>query len=369
MKQRLGLLLFALLACVALVTQAAELPQKAVSIEGVTEYRLANGMRMLTVPDPSANTVTVHVTYFVGSLHEGYGEKGMAHLLEHMLFKGSTRHPDIKPELTRRGARYNGTTSTDRTTYFETLPAGEENLDWALGMEADRMVNSFVRKSDLDSEMTVVRNEFEMGENSPHGVLHQRMARLVFAFHNYGNPIIGARSDIESVPIERLQAFYRTWYQPDNVLLVVGGKFDEPRALAFVAKHFGPIPRPARSLPALYTTEPAQDGERSVTLRRAGDVQIVSTMYRIPAAGHPDYPAVDILAQVFGTAPSGRLHRALVQKGLASSAWGYERMLRDPGYASFGAVVAKDAPLEPVRAALVEALEGPGREPIADAEV
>ena len=372
MNFRFTSFLYAVAASVMLVAfsaAAAELPQKVVSIEGVTEYRMANGMRMLTLPDPSADTVTVHVTYFVGSLHEGYGEKGMAHLLEHLLFKGSTRHPDIKPELTRRGARYNGTTSTDRTTYFETLPASDENLDWALGMEADRMVNAHVRKADLDSEMTVVRNEFEMGENSPHGVLHQRMARLVFAFHNYGNPIIGARSDIESVPIERLQSFYRTWYQPDNALLIVGGRFDEPRALALAAKHFGPIPRPARSLPALYTTEPAQDGERSVTLRRPGDIQIVAAMYRMPSASHPDYPAVDILAHVFGTAPTGRLHRALVQQGLASSAWGYERMLRDPGYASFGAVVAKDAQLEPARAALVAALEGAGREPIADAEV
>ncbi|MSQ50026.1 MAG: insulinase family protein, partial [Betaproteobacteria bacterium] len=242
-------------------------------------------------------------------------------------------------------------------------------LDWALGMEADRMVNSHVRKSDLDSEMTVVRNEFEMGENSPHGVLSQRMARLVFAAHNYGNPVIGLRSDIEMVPIERLQAFYRIWYQPDNALLTIGGKFDEAQALTLAAKHFGPIARPVRALPPLYTAEPTQDGERAVTLRRAGDIQIVSTMYRIPAAADPDYPALDVLAQVFGATPTGRLHRALVQKGLASSVWGYERMLRDPGYASFGAVVPKDSPLESVRDALVAALEPAGREPITDAEV
>ena len=348
---------------------AAETPQKVVSIEGVTEYRLANGLRILTVPDPGASTVGVHVTYFVGSRHEGYGEKGMAHLLEHLLFKGTARLGDIKAELAKRGARFNGTTSNDRTNYFETLSASEDNLDWALGMEADRMVNSHVRKSDLDSEMSVVRNEFEMGENSPHGVLSQRMTRLVFAAHNYGNPVIGLRSDIEMVPIERLQAFYRTWYQPDNALLTIGGKFDEAEALALAAKHFGPIPRPARALPALYTNEPTQDGERSVTLRRAGDIQIVSTMYRIPAATDPGYPAVDVLAQVFGTPPSGRLHRALVQKGLASSAWGYERMLRDPGYAGFGAVVPKDGALEAARDALVAALEGAGREPINDIEV
>ncbi|MEO8144530.1 MAG: pitrilysin family protein [Betaproteobacteria bacterium] len=366
MKTRfIGLLLW-LAACAGV---AAETPQKIVAIEGVTEYRLANGLRILTVPDPGASTVGVHLTYFVGSRHESYGEKGMAHLLEHLLFKGTARLGDIKAELAKRGARFNGTTSNDRTTYFETLSATADNLDWALGMEADRMIHSHVRKSDLDSEMTVVRNEFEMGENSPNSVLAQRMTRLAFAAHNYGYPTIGLRSDIEMVPIGRLQAFYRTWYQPDNALLTIGGKFEEAQALELAAKHFGSIPRPTRVLPALYTDEPTQDGERAVTLRRAGDVQIVSAIYRIPAASDPGYAAVDVLAQVFGTAATGRLHRALVQKGLASSAWGYERMLRDPGYASFGAVVPKDGALEPARDALIAALEGAAREPITDAEV
>jgi zinc protease len=348
---------------------AAETPKKFASIEGVTEYRLANGLRILTIPDPSASTVTVHITYFVGSRNEGYGEKGMAHLLEHMLFKGTPTVGDVKAELTKRGARFNGTTSNDRTNYFETLPATADNLDWALGLEADRMIHSYVRKSDLDSEMTVVRNEFEMGENSPGAVLNERMLRLAFAAHNYGNPVIGYRTDIEQVPIERLQAFYRTWYQPDDALLTIAGKFDEARALELAAQRFGPIPRPSRVLPVLYTAEATQDGERMVTLRRAGDVQIVAAIYRVPAAAHPDYAAVDVLTHVLGTAPTGRLHRALVQKGLASSTWGYERMLHDPGYASFGATVAKDAPLDPARDALLGALEGAGREPITDAEV
>ena len=237
-------------ALIADVAAAAEAPQKVVAIEGVTEYRLDNGLRVLSVPDTAADTVTVHVTYLVGSRQEGYGERGMAHLLEHMLFKGSKGHPDVKRELAARGARWNGTTAYDRTNYFETMPASEANLDWALGMEADRMVNSFIAKADLESEMTVVRNEFEMGENDPGAVLFQRTLQLAFAWHNYGHPIIGARSDIESVPIARLQAFYRTWYQPDNALLIVAGRFDQARALGLVQKYFGAIPRPAfRSTP------------------------------------------------------------------------------------------------------------------------
>src|SRR2546426_7575782 len=261
-----------LLLCAACAV-AAEAPRKVVSLEGVTEYQLANGLRLLTLPDPGIDTATVHITYLVGSRHEGYGEKGMAHLLEHLLFKGSGRHPNVKEEFTRRGARWNGTTSNDRTTYFETFAAGDDNLAWAIEMEADRMVNSLVSRQDLDSEMSVVRNEFELGENNPGSVLFQRMQQAAYPWHNYGNPIIGMRSDIERVPIDRLQAFYRTWYQPDNAVLIVAGRFDEARAVELVARHFGALPRPSRPLPALYTEEPTQDGERTVILRRSGDNQ------------------------------------------------------------------------------------------------
>jgi zinc protease len=362
------LLAFLLLAFV-LPAMAAELPRKVAEVEGVSEYRLANGLRVLLAPDQSADTVTVHVTYLVGSRHEGYGEKGMAHLLEHLLFKGSKKHPDVKQEFAKRGARWNGTTSFDRTNYFETLPAAGDNLEWALAMEADRMVGAFIRKEDLASEMTVVRNEFEMGENSPGGVLLQRMQRLAFGWHNYGNAIIGARSDIEDVPIGRLRAFYRTWYQPDNALLVVGGRIAPARALALVVKHFGPLPRPKRALPALYTVEPTQDGERSVTLQRAGDTPIVAALYRAPAGSHPDFPALEVLVEALRVAPQGRLHQALVTKGLASAVWGFERALHDPGYVAFGASLPKGASVEAARAALLATLDAAAREPIAAEDV
>ena len=348
---------------------SAEAPRKAVSIEGVTEWQLANGLKLLTLPDPGADTVTVHIVYLVGSRHEGYGEKGMAHLLEHLLFKGSKSHPNLKEDFTRRGARWNGTTSNDRTNYFETLPATDDNLEWAIGMEADRMVNSFVSKQDLDAEMTVVRNEFEMGENSPGSVLFQRMQQLAFPWHNYGNPIIGQRADIEKMPIDRLQAFYRTWYQPDNAVLLIAGRFDEARAVALVGKHFGAIPRPARALPSYYTEEPTQDGERRVRLERVGDNQLVSAMYRAPAGSHPDFPAVDILANILGESPSGRLHRALVQQGLASAAWGAAREMHDPGYLYFGATLGKDGNAAAARDKLLEVIEGLKKEKVQSAEL
>ena len=348
---------------------AAAAPQKVVSIEGVTEYRLANGLRVLTLPDPGVDTLTVHIVYLVGSRHEGYGEKGMAHLLEHLLFKGSKNHPDIKSEYTRRGSRWNGTTSNDRTNYFQTLAPTEENLAWAIELEADRMVNALVSKPQLDSEMTVVRNEFEMGENSPGSVLFQRMQQAAFVWHNYGNPIIGERSNIENVPIDRLQRFYRTWYQPDNAVLILAGRFDEAQALALVQQHFGAIPRPARALPDVYTIEPTQDGEREVTLRRIGENQIVSTLYRVAAGSHPDYPAIDVLVRILGDAPTGRLHRELVQKGLASVVWASERGLHDPGFVYFGAALAKDGKLEPAREALARVVETIASAPVTEEEV
>src|SRR5215831_603037 len=141
------------------------------SVEGITEYKLANGLHILVFPDPSKSTITVNMTYLVGSRQEGSGERGMAHLLEHMVFKGSPKHTNIPQELTAHGARPNGSTSYDRTNYFETFQATDENLKWALDLESDRMVNSYIRKADLDSEFTVVRNEFEAGENSPTNVL------------------------------------------------------------------------------------------------------------------------------------------------------------------------------------------------------
>jgi zinc protease len=348
---------------------AGAAPQKAYTVGGISEYRLPNGLRVVTLPDPGMETITVHMTYFVGSRHEGYGEKGMAHLLEHMLFKGTARHPDVKHELVRHGARYNGSTSNDRTTNYETLPASEANLDWALGMEADRMVHSRVSKADLGSEMTVVRNEFEMGENNSGGVLFERMLQLAFPWHNYGNPIIGSRSDIEQVPIEKLQAFYRTWYQPDNALLIVAGRIDEKRALAAVARHFGALPKPPRKLPAFYTQEPTQDGEREVTLRRVGESQLVQAMYRVPAASDPTYPAIDVLASILGDVPAGRLHRALVQKGLATHVWGAERGLHDPGIAYFGAALAKDGNVSAAKDALLAVTEGIAKEPITQEEL
>src|SRR5438132_13080005 len=245
------------------------------SVEGITEYHLANGLRVLLYPDLSKPTVTVNVTYLVGSRMESYGETGMAHLLEHLMFKGSTHFPKPDREFAARGFRNNGSTGYDRTNYFSTFQASDDNLSWALRREADAMTNSFIARKDLDSEMTVVRNEYESGENNPVNIMIERTLSTAYLWHNYGHPTIGARSDIENVPIERLQRFYHTYYQPDHAVLTVAGKFDEAKTLALIQAKCGAVSSPTRVLQNTYTVEPVQDGERSVTLRRVGDVQAV----------------------------------------------------------------------------------------------
>ncbi len=343
------------------------------SVEGITEYRLDNGLRVLLFPDPSKPQVTVNITYLVGSRHEAYGETGMAHLLEHLLFQGTPSHPDIPQELSERGARPNGTTYYDRTNYYEIFPATGDNLEWALDLEADRMVNSFVSAEDLASEMTVVRNEMEANENSPFRILQERVLSTAYLWHNYGKSTIGARSDVENVPIERLQAFYRKYYQPDNAMLAVAGNFDEEEALDLIVREFGPIPRPAREgedlLWPTYTDEPTQDGERSVTLRRVGETPITIASYHIPAGGHEDFAAISVLSFVLGDSPSGRLYRALVESGLATGAGAGALQLNEPGPLLTYASLPSDGDLERAVRVMNETVLDVHDDPVTDEEV
>ncbi|MWL90712.1 pitrilysin family protein [Cupriavidus sp. SW-Y-13] len=341
------------------------------TVEGITEYRLPNGLRILLAPDDAQPTTTVNMTYLVGSRHENYGETGMAHLLEHLLFKGTPSLPGrtIPTEFARRGMQYNGTTNQDRTNYFQTFAASDDNLDWALRMEADRMVNSFVARADLDSEMSVVRNEMEIGENNPMRMLQQQMYAAAYRWHNYGKAVIGARSDVERVGIENLQAFYRRYYQPDNAVLVVTGQFDPARTLARIEQAFGPIPRPTRVLPPEYTVEPPQEGLREVTLTRSGDSRIVATMYHVAPGAHADSTALDLLSVILADTPGGRLERALVDTRKAAWQGSYFTTMKDPGVIGFAAGTSKDRPIEPVRDALVATVESLATQPVTQEEL
>jgi zinc protease len=356
-------LILGLALALTLPAQTSPAPVKVTSVEGITEYRLDNGLQVLLFPDNSKAKVTVNVTYMVGSRHEGAGETGMAHLLEHMLFKGTQKHKEIMGELSAHGNDFNGSTSWDRTNYFETVPGTDADLRWALEMEADRMVNSRVAKSDLDSEMTVVRNEFERGENSPDQVLEERVLSTAYLWHSYGRSPIGTLSDIEKVPIEKLQAFYRNYYQPDDAMLLIAGKFDPAKALGWVTELFGVIPRPTRKLLPTYTEEPTQDGEREVVLRRVGDHQSVMMAFHVPSGSHKDSPALDVLSGILSEAPSGRLYKALVESKKAVSADAENYSLHDPGVEMFSATVAKDRSLDDAEKTMLSVIDGLIKEP------
>jgi zinc protease len=351
-------------------------PKKVTSVEGITEYALDNGLRVLLFPDPSKATVTVNLTVLVGSRHEGYGETGMAHLLEHMTFKGSPKHPDTWKELEEHGAQFNGSTWFDRTNYFETLPATDANLEFALDLEADRLQNSTIAADKLATEFSVVRNEFEMGENDPPSILSERMWSTAYLWHNYGKSTIGSRSDIERVPIDALRAFYKKYYQPDNAILVIAGKFDEAKALGLVQKYYAPIAKPTRKLQPTYTVEPVQDGERVVTLERNGDVAVVGIMYHTVAGTDADWVATEAVGHVLTNEPSGRLYTALVKTGLATRVWDFNFPLAEAGAQQFFAEVKVDKDeaktlkkVQQVRDKMISIVEGFGASKIDDKEV
>jgi len=366
---------------VAGVPRPLAAPVKVTSVEGITEYRLANGLRVLLFPDLSKPTTTVNITYLVGSRHENYGETGMAHLLEHLVFKGTERYSGERGTktpveiLNQLGARFNGTTSFDRTNYFITFPASDSNLDQILDLERERMGHSLIREKDLwdkelqKGEMTVVRNEFEAGENNPFGVTLKRALSVAFDWHNYGKTVIGCKSDIENVSIERLRAFYKNYYTPDNAVLLVAGKMNEAKTLAKINERFGSLPKPTRALEPTYTTEPIQDGERFVTVRRVGETPLLIAGYKIPSALSEESASIDILGQIMANSPSGRLYKGLVETKKVTEVFPIDFSLREPGILFFGAVLSKEQDPEAAKTAMLQILENMASQPVTQEEV
>lgn len=359
----------------AATEQAAEtatLPagiERGPSVEGVTEYRLENGLRIVLAPDASKANTTVNMTYLVGSRHENYGQTGMAHLLEHMLFRGTPSLRNALAEFSRRGLAANGTTNPDRTNYYATFATDSETLEWYLRWQADVMVNALIDGDDLQAEMPVVRNEMERGENNPFQVLMQQMQASAFRWHNYGKSTIGARSDVENVDIGQLRAFYHEWYQPDNAVLIISGKFDVAETLAIVADAFNPIPRPERRLPPEYTVEPVQDGERAVTLRRQGGTPLIAALYRAPALADPDFTALELGVDILSDTPSGRLYHRLVRENLAAETFGFSATMRRPGYVFFGGVLEPGMDQNKALNTLTHTLENLAEEPLQETDL
>lgn len=331
----------------------------------VVEYRLkSNGLKVLFVENHSAPVVTAMIVYRVGSRNEAVGYTGSTHFLEHMMFKGTTdRHPSkgngIDDLLKPVGALYNATTSYDRTNYYEVV--AKEHLELVLAIEADRMRNLVLTRDDRNSEMTVVRNEFERGENDPSDVMYKELMAMSFREHPYHHPVIGWRSDVEGVPMERMQQFYDTFYFPNNATLIVAGDLEPEATLALVAKLFGAIAASPHEIPAVYTTEPKQEGERTFTIRRKGnDMPEIWMGFHVPQAAHGDTYALSVAAALLGSSGkrASRLYKALVDTGLAVKCFAQAGQNRDPGLFVVQATCAPGVEPKALEAAIHAELEG-----------
>ena len=305
------------------------------TVEGITEYALPNGLQVLLVPDATKPVATVNLTYRVGSRHEGAGETGSAHLLEHMLFKASGKIDDPKRDMQTLGMRWNGTTWFDRTNYFAHFLSNDDKaaqrMDFMLGWLAGMMTQAKFTRADLDTEMTVVRNEFERAENEAGRVLADRMRAMAFSHHGYRHSVLGARSDIENVSLETLYAFYRKHYRPDNATLVIAGRFDVEAVKQKISTEFALIAKPALPLPITYTLEAVQDGERGVMLRRAGGIASTAVLYKMPAGGTREGVAARLLAETLSQR-GGPLVRALTLQKMAVTEYAYYTATREPGF-------------------------------------
>ena len=330
------------------------------SAGGIDEYRLnANGLDVLLAPEHAAPVVTFQVTYRVGSRNEVTGTTGATHILEHMMFKGSEGFSDakgnsVKQFLEHVGGQYNASTSVDRTNYFATV--ARDSLEGYVAIEADRMRRLLLRETDRQSEMTVVRNEYERGKNNPDNVLMEEVNAAAFVALPYHHPTIGWLSDIEHVPIEKLRNFYDTFYWPDNATVTVVGDIDPAATLALVKKYYGAYPHSPAPIPDIYTEEPAQRGARRVVIRRPGELGSVVIAHKLPNGRDPDQPALEILDAILSSGKSARLYRALVDQGLALSAGSGTELHRDLSLHTLFAQLAPGAGHEQVERALLAEL-------------
>ncbi|RYG61990.1 insulinase family protein, partial [bacterium] len=335
------------------------IPAKPTNLNGVQETVLPNGLTVLTKEVHTAPVVYFSVWYKAGSANEQLGQSGMSHLLEHMMFKGTkTRKPgEISAMLQQNGADFNATTFFDRTNYFETLAS--DRLGLAMQLESDRMVNSLFDEAEHQKEMTVVRSEYEGGENNPGAALTKAVRLAAYQVHPYRWTTIGFRSDIENISRDEMYAYYKKYYVPNNATIVMVGDFDTKKALADIQKYFGRIPRkPIQQ--SFITPEPEQQGERRVTVRRAGTTGQVEISYHIPGFGNPDRYAFDVLESALSGGRTARFFETLVQSGLASSAEAYDYSLRDPDLFSASATAQPgktNAELEKALLAEIEKLQ------------
>jgi len=343
------------------------------TVAPISEFRLeSNGLQVLLLPEHSTPTLTFMVTYRVGSRNEVIGTTGATHLLEHLMFKGSPKYNDakgtsVKQFLERVGGIYNATTWLDRTNYYANIAS--ENLEGYMAIESDRMRNLWLREEDRKPEMTVVRNEFEIGENDPAQALEKEIYAAAYVAHPYHHSTIGWRSDIEKVPIEKLQEFYNTFYWPDNATVSIIGDFDPAKALELVKKYYGAFPKAPKTIPPMYTEEPEQTGPRRVTVQRAGELGVVAIAHKIPPATHPDQPALKVLDVILTEGKNSRFYRALTDKNLTTNVGGDRGFFHDASLHILYASLGPGGTHEQVEKISVDEIERVKKEGVTDGEM
>jgi len=327
----------------------------------VTRHVLPNGLTVLLREVHNAPLISWWVLYRVGSRNEPTGKTGVSHWVEHMLFKGTEQFPAgyLDQAIDRAGGSWNAQTSIDYTAYYETLPA--EQIDLGLRAEADRMLNATFAPEEVASERTVIISERQGGENDPEFWLSEELRAAMFRVHGYHHEIIGDQIDLETMTRDDLYGHYQRHYVPSNAVAVAVGDFDTAAMLAQITTLFGDLP--ASPAPKLFVRpEPAQHGERRVTVARPGAAAYLSVAYRVPGVNDPDWIALYMLDAIFG-GPTGfggggvgnkttRLYRALIRSELAADAGAGMTPTIDPFMYSIDATVRDGRTLEEVEAAL-----------------
>lgn len=335
-------------------------------MSNVTKHVLKNGMVVLLKEVHSAPIVSWWVLYRIGSRNERTGTTGISHWVEHMMFKGTEQFPPgyLDKAIDRVGGSWNAQTFLDYTAYYETLPASE--IDLALRLEADRMINAQFDVEEVESERTVIISERQGAENSPMFWLGEEMQAAAFRVHGYHHEIIGDMTDLETMTRDDLYGHYKAHYMPNNAIAVAVGDFDTATMLARIEELYGSIP--AGEAPKLFQRpEPPQNGERRVTVERPGTTAFVQIGYRVPGATDPDWFKLELVNSIL-CGPDGmgggsidnktsRLYKALVDTELAASVDGGMTQTIDPFLYTITAVVRDGKTAEEVEAAILREVE------------
>ena len=323
------------------------------------EARLDNGLRILLLEDHRSPVVSFQVWYRVGSRNELPGATGTAHLLEHMMFKGTSRYGAgmYARLIEQNGGQDNAFTTQDYTAYFVTIAA--DKIDLVLEVESDRMQNLLLDPKAIETERQVVMEERRSRtEDDPEGFLGEEVSAIAFKSHPYRWPIIGWMEDIRRITPDELRGFYRTYYVPNNALVVAVGDFKAPELLEKIKRHFDPIARGAEPRP-VQVVEPPQNGERRVTIKKAAELPVIFIGYHVPNYRSADAPALEVFSVILSEGRASRLYRQLVyEQQLALNAGGdYSSSSADPNLFWFYATPLPERSIEEVEKALMRELE------------